>query len=92
MACYLEELKPLLDLGFNSGHKAKKRVAVQSTTTLFLALITCLATAIVTCLRTNQNPRIDWRRFAPPINSWVLRPMHTWLQLYNLNSSNTNLF
>jgi hypothetical protein len=28
--------------------------------------------ANVTYLRTNQNPRIDWRRSAPPINSWVL--------------------
>jgi hypothetical protein len=30
--------------------------------------------ATVTCLRANQNPRIDWRRGAPPINSWVLCP------------------
>jgi hypothetical protein len=23
---------------------------------------------------TNQNPRIEWRRFAPPLDSWVLYP------------------
>jgi hypothetical protein len=28
--------------------------------------------ATVTCLRTNQNPRIDWQCGALPINSWVL--------------------
>jgi hypothetical protein len=27
---------------------------------------------VVTPLRTNQTPRIDWRREAPPINSWFL--------------------
>jgi|GEM_PF-3261288 hypothetical protein len=29
---------------------------------------------VVTPLRTNQTPRIDWRREAPPINSWGLNP------------------
>jgi hypothetical protein len=23
---------------------------------------------------TNQNPRIEWRRFVPPLDSWVLCP------------------
>jgi len=22
---------------------------------------------------TNQNPRIEWRRFAPPLDSWVAK-------------------
>ncbi|TYQ24612.1 hypothetical protein PseudUWO310_20545 [Pseudanabaena sp. UWO310] len=25
-------------------------------------------------MRTNQTPRIEWRRFAPPLNSWGLCP------------------
>jgi len=27
---------------------------------------------VTNLFRTNQNPRIGWRRAAPPTNSWVL--------------------
>ncbi len=35
------------------------------------------ATSVAKCTKT-YNPRIDWRRSAPPINSWVVikKPYH----------------
>jgi hypothetical protein len=30
--------------------------------------------AVQEIARTNQNPRIEWRREAPPLDSWVLCP------------------
>jgi hypothetical protein len=50
---------------------------------LILDLNMLILIGIHQSLKTNQNPRIDWRRVAPPINSWVLCPS-TWRQLYNI--------
>jgi hypothetical protein len=30
---------------------------------------------------TNQNPRIEWRREAPPLDSWVLCPKQNLLSI-----------
>ncbi|MEA5479694.1 hypothetical protein VB774_18885 [Pseudanabaena galeata UHCC 0370] len=34
--------------------------------------------------RTNQNPKDEWRRFAPPLIFWVLCPEQN-LQCYSAN-------
>jgi hypothetical protein len=52
-------------------HDDKTR-AYQSTQRLCLAMVDVLQKKELAI--TNQNPRNDWRRLAPPIVSWVLCP------------------
>jgi hypothetical protein len=40
---------------------------------------------------TNQNPRIEWRREAPPLDSWVLCPKQNLLCYIGLRSAQNGI-